>query len=442
LQGQGKRKINIIPWNEQKRWRGVLMPAAVFMFLCLLLPGWGTGCSSSPGAGEKEAVTVELTSLEQREMHETIKVSGQASAHRQVSVALELPGRVEEVMVKLGDAVEAGDLLVKLESRDQQVQLLQAQAGLAGAQAQYAEAQAGAGAQDLAQGRAALRQAESAYAVTKSNRERMEILQREGIISLQELEMAISQYETAAAGLQSAGATLQKMEEGASSYTLQALQAQVKQAEAAFSAAQRQYEKMFISAPVSGKVAAVLLHVGELAAAGSPAVMLVDDDPIYIDIYVDEAQVGYLAPGDPVLVEVPAATAGLPAGAAGNGGHAFRGTIREASPAALAGSRSFQLRVELPNEAGLIKHGMFARVFLQTRYWENAVVVPASAVQQRDGRDYIFFYHEGYARAVEVKTGEQVEEMVQVEGDLPPLPVIARAPRSLNDGDAVKLADN
>ena len=442
MQEQGKRKIKIILWTEQKRWRGVLMPAAVFMFLCLLLLGWSTGCSSPPAAEEMEAITVELTSLEQREIHETIKVSGQASAHRQVSVAVELPGRVEEVMVKLGDLVAAGDLLLRLESRDQQVQLLQAQAGLAGAQAQYAEARAGTRSEDLAQGQAAVRQAESAYTVAKNNRERMEILEGEGIISLQELEMAISQYETAVAGLQSAEATLQKMEQGPSSYTLQALQAQVKQAEAAVSAAQRQYERMFIRAPIRGKVAAVLLHGGELAAAGSPAVMLVDDDPIYIDIYVDEAQVGYLAPGDGVLVEVPAATAGQQAGDAGNGGHAFRGTIREASPAALAGSRSFQLRVELPNEAGLIKHGMFARVILQTRYWENAVVVPASAVQQRDGRDYIFFYYDGYARAVEVKTGEQVEEMVQVEGDLPSLPLIARAPRSLNDGDAVRLADN
>ncbi len=417
------------------------MPAAVFIFLFSFLLFLCTGCSTSQEE-ERETVTVELTSLEQRGIHETINVSGQASAHRQVSVAVELPGRVEEVMVKLGDMVETGELLVKLESRDQQVQLLQAQAGLAGAQAQYAEAQAGTRSQDLAQGRAALRQAESTYDVAKNNRERMEVLKGEGIISVHELEVAFSQYENAAAGLETARATLQKMEEGASSYTLQALQAQVKQAEAAFSAAQRQYEKMFISAPICGKVAAVMLRGGELVAGGSPAVILVDDDPICIDIYVDESHVGYLAPGDEVLVEVPAATAGLQAGETENQEHIFRGTIREISPAALAGSRSFQLRVEMPNGEGLIKHGMFARVVLQTRYFENAVVVPASAVQQRDGRDYIFFYDEGYARAVEVKTGEQLAGMVQVEGELPPLPIIARAPRSLNDGDAVRAVDN
>lgn len=428
--------------HQQKRWRGLLLPVAVFIFL-LLLFYWGAGCSHQPEEGEREAVMVELTSLEQRGIHETANMSGQVIAHRQVSVAVELPGRVEEVTVKLGDTVEAGDLLVKLESSDQQVQLLQAQAALAGARAQYNEAQAGARPQDLTQGRAALRQAESAYAVANNNRERMEILHGEDIISLQELETAHTQYENAAAALETARANLQKMEEGPTSYTLQALQAQVQQAEAAFSAAQRQYEKMFITAPISGKVAAVMLRSGELAGTGSPAVTLLDDDPVYIDIFVDESQIGHLKPGDAVLVEIPAAVSGMEGlETTGSGEENFQGTIREVSPAALSGSRSFQVRVELPNREGLIRHGMFARVILKTRYWDDAVVVPASAVQQREGRDYIFFYDAGFARAVVVKTGEQVEGMVQVEGELPALPVIVRAPRSLNDGDAVRTGDN
>lgn len=431
---------NVSP-HQQKRWRGLLLPVAVFIFLMLLFY-WGAGCSPQPEEEEREAVMVELTSLEQRGIQETANMSGQVIAHRQVSVAVELPGRVEEIGVKLGDTVEAGDLLVKLESRDQQVQLLQAQAALTGAQAQYGEAQAGTRPQDLDQGRAAVRQAESAYAVAKNNRERMEILHGEGIISLQELEAALSQYENAAAALETARANLQKMEEGPTSYTLQALQAQVQQAEAAFSAAQRQYEKMFITAPISGKVAAVMLRSGELAGTGSPAVTLLDDDPVYIDIFVDESQIGHLKPGDAVLVEIPAAVSGLEGLETGSGKENFQGMIREVSPAALSGSRSFQVRVELPNREGLIRHGMFARVILKTRYWDDAVVVPASAVQQREGRDYIFFYDAGFARAVVVKTGEQVEGMVQVEGELPALPVIVRAPRSLNDGDAVRTGDN
>lgn len=112
---------NVSP-HQQKRWRGLLLPVAVFIFL-LLLFYWGAGCSPQPEEEGREAVMVELTSLEQRGIQETANMSGQVIAHRQVSVAVELPGRVEEVAVKLGDTVEAGDLLVKLESRDQQVQL-------------------------------------------------------------------------------------------------------------------------------------------------------------------------------------------------------------------------------------------------------------------------------------------------------------------------------
>ena len=424
----------------------LLKPRRSFLFytfavisLGLLFLFSGAGCSPTAGEVQKTALVVELTSIEQREIYETIRLSGQISAHREVSVLVEIPARVEEVMVKLGDTVQAGDLLIRLESKDLEVQLLQAEAGLAAAQAQYGEARAGARPQDLVQARAGLRQAESGYAVAARQRERMEALYEEGIVSLQELEMARSQYENAAAGLETARALLQKMEEGPTPYTLQLLQAQVTQAEAALSAARRHFDKAFLHTPISGKVAAVMLHKGEPAGGGMPAVIVVDDDPVYLDIFVDETQIGYLAAGDEVQVEIPAAVLTetsnpLQRGSTGN----FAGRIRELSPAALAGSRSFQVRVELANSKGLIKHGMFARVLLRTRYWEAANVVPAAAVQQRDGRDYIFFYDQGYARAVNVTTGEQLDGVVQVFGELPALPLIARAPRSLNDGDAVE----
>ncbi len=411
-------------------------------FLLLACGAWiGAGCSSPTPETEKTAPVVELASLEQREIYETIALSGQVSAHREVSVPVELPGRVAEVLVKMGEEVQAGDLLVRLEGKDQEVQLLQAEAALAAARAQLGEARAGARPQDLAQAEAGLRQAESGYETAARQRERMEALYAEGIVSLQELELARSQYANAAAALEAARAALQKLEAGPTPYTLQALEAQVAQAEAALLAARRQYEKTFICTPISGKVAAVLLRAGELAGAGTPAVVVVDDDPLYLDVFVDEKDVGLIRAGDEAQVEVPAAGAAPFPGAGKGGGGAgagfFPGVVREVSPAALAGSRSFQVRVELPNKDGLIKHGMFARVVLRTRRWEGAFIVPATAVQQRDGRDYIFFYDDGYARAVEVTTGQQLEGMIQVFGDFPAMPVIVRAPRSLNDSDPV-----
>lgn len=433
----------------------IFLILASFMFLLS-----GGGCSQTSGLGEDEQpAVVELTALEQRDLHESVTVSGQVSAHAEVKVLAELPGRVEEVHVYLGDKVEKGELLVRLDSRDQEVQLQQAEAALAAASAQQAEAQAGARPQDLVQAQAGLMQAESAFTVASAELERMKALFEEGIVSLQQLEQVRMQHTAAQAGLETARAMLEKVEAGATEHTLQVLAAQVSQAQAGVAAARRQYEKMFIRAPISGKVAAVAAREGEMAGLGLPAVVLVDDDPVYIDLLVDEEQIGYLSPGQEVCVDVPVLVENggmensgtgridpaetetgeleLPAGA-----ECLQGIVAEMSPAALSGSRSFQVRVEVSNPQGLLRHGMFARVTLQTRFLKDVAVVPTTAVQQREGRDYIFFYDQGVARAVEVRTGVQQGDMVQVEGELRQLPVIARAPRSLSDGDAVQKPGN
>lgn len=433
LEVQGGKTTRGFIKEKWRLWSTVTYFISIALFLLALGPGCG---NSAPATVERRPAVVELTELERRDIYEAVTVSGQVSASSEVKVLVELPGRVEEINVSLGDKVEKGDLLAKLDSRDQEVQLQQARAALAAAGAQLAEAQAGARPQDLTQAQATLMQAESAHQTAAAELERMEVLYREGIISLQQLEMARAQQTAASAGLQTARAVVEKLEQGASQHTLQALRAQVQQAEAGTAAATRQYERMFLRAPISGNVAMVMVREGEMTGPGSPVVILVDDDPVYIDIFVDEMQVGFLVPGQVARVEVPAAVAynhseGVP-------GDNLEGIISGVSPASLVGSRSFQVRVNVPNPQGYLKHGMFARVTLNTRFRADAVMVPATAVQQREGRDYIFFYDNGRARAVEVKTGAQQEGMIQVEGELYQLPVIVRAPRSLNDGDAVQ----
>lgn len=427
--------------------------ATFFILISFVLLLSGAGCRQTADSGEEQPAVVELTALEERDLHESVTVSGQVSAYAEVKVLAELPGRIEEVHVCLGDRVEKGELLLRLDSRDQEVQLQQAEAALAAAGAQQAEALAGARSQDLVQAQAGLMQAEGAFTAASAELERTEALYAEGIVSLQQLEQVQMQHTAARAGLETAQAMLDKVEAGPTEHTLQVLAAQVSQAQAGVAAAKRQYEKMFLRAPISGKVAAVMAHEGEMAGLGSPAVVLVNDDPVYIDVLVDEEQIGYLSTGQEVRVAVPVlAENGVPenSGAgptepgeakAGEPDH-LQGVIAEMSPAALSGSRSFQVRVKVSNPQGRLKHGMFARVTLQTRFLQGVPVVPATAVQQRDGRDYIFFYDQGVARAVEVKTGVQQGDMIQVEGELRRLPVIARAPRSLNDGDAIQKTDD
>jgi multidrug resistance efflux pump len=401
--------------------------------LIILLLSILSGCRSrTTQTTLPEERVVEVVEIVKMDVFQTITLSSQIIARLEVRVLAELPGRVSEVNVKLGDEVTKGDTIVVLDSSDYSIQLKQSQAALSAAKAQLAEAQAGARPQDRAQAQAALNQAESSYSAAKNNLERMEILYSEGMIALRELEMAQTQYASAKAGYQSAKATFEKIQEGATANTLQMLRAQVSQAEAGYSLVRRQIEKMNIKAPIDGKIAAVLVREGELTGAGNPAVIVVDDNPVVIDLFVDEGFISYLEVGQRVTIEVPSASAmGI-----------FDGYIVQKSPAALQGGRTFQVKVEAPNDEGLLKQGMFARVTLETKLWEDSIMVPTTAVQQRDGREYIFLYDSGVARMIEVKSGKKQSGLVQVFGDIDgSLPVIIRAPRRLNNGESVSVAE-
>ena len=81
----------------------------------------------------------------------------------------------------------------------------------------------------------------------------MKVLYEEGIVSLQQLELVQTQHTAAQAGVETARAMLEKLEAGPTEHALQVLAAQVSQAQAGAAAARRQYEKMFLRAPINGK---------------------------------------------------------------------------------------------------------------------------------------------------------------------------------------------
>lgn len=191
-----------------------------------------------------------------------------------VDVAGKYAGRLVEVTAPEGAMVEAGAVLARLDDRDAQAQLLAAEAAVLQAQAAKAGAEA------------AVMQAKSALDVAVTTRTRVTTLHAEGHAAQAQLDDAVNGATAAAASLASAQAQVQN---GA---------ALIAAAEAQRVQAQNLLEDLVIRAPIRGRVLYRLHEPGEVIAAGTPVVTLLDLTDVYMVLYLPASVVGTLALND------------------------------------------------------------------------------------------------------------------------------------------------
>src|SRR5262249_25870595 len=115
-----------------------------------------TNAAPTPTAVPAAAVTAQTAT--HSDIQQTLAYSGDIRARQQISVLPKASGRVETVLVDVGNRVKAGDTLATLEQDSAQITALQARASLAGAQAKLASLQSGARGEDVASAQSALAQ--------------------------------------------------------------------------------------------------------------------------------------------------------------------------------------------------------------------------------------------------------------------------------------------
>lgn len=326
------------------------------------------------GNNGQQALAVSVARVGRRSLVRTVTVNAQVAPAREVSVSPRLSGTVAAVNVDVGDRVREGDVLLQLDDEALRAQFQQAVSALELAEANLARLEAGATEEEREQVAASLRQA--AYNLDQARRqlERMEQLFRDGAISREQLDAARTAYEISKAQHEAAEQQMLRVERGATPEELRAARAQVKQAAAAVELARIQLNDAQVKAPFDGLVSRRNVEVGGLAAAGVPAVVLVDIDRVYVKGAITQGYVNAVKPGDEVIVEV------------GSPPVPFAGVVHTISPAADSAGL-FPIRVLIDNADHQLKPGMFATVLIPVARAADAVVVPVNAlVRQGDGR--------------------------------------------------------
>ena len=158
-------------------------------------------------------------------------------------------------------------------------------------------------------------------------------------------------------------------------------------------------------APLGGAVARRGIEVGEQAAPGMPVFTIIATDPVQVRAGVPEAEIGRIRMGQSAEVRVPA----LP-------NQKFYGKVKLIGVAADPVSRTYTVKISVPNPRRLLRPGMIAEARIQQDNQINALTIPATAiVRDPDGATQVFVYRPAeqrvYARRLTVGTvyGKEVE---------------------------------
>ena len=346
------------------------------------------------------AVAVEVAPVRVLDMNDYRYFNGTLRPNAQFMITSKVGGLLEKLTVGVGDRVEKGQLIAQVEDDEIAQEVARIRAQLAVAQAQLSEATASA------------RVAERDFQRSK------QLLDRK-IASEAEYDMAFSRVTASRARLSVAKAQLDQAQAG------------LKAAELRLS-----YTKIHADWPDEDKYRMVgqrFVDEGTLLRPSEPIVQVIALQPITAQLTITERDYGRLQIGQAVTLT----TAAYPE-------REFPGTIQRISPQFNELSRQALMEVQIPNENGDLKPGMFGRARILFDQAPNAITVPNDALIERQGKTGVFRVEQtedgAIARFVPVTTGLQDGDLTQIVS--PPLQgqVVTLGLHLLDDGKGVEIS--
>lgn len=225
---------------------------------------------------------------------------------QELNIAAKYPGRLAKWHVMEGQQVKAGALLAEIVSPEAEAKRVQADAAVKGAEAQQAKVDEGARRQELAQAEAGVSAARAQADLARVTEGRMQRLFAEGVVPRQRLDEAIALRRSADAALADAEATRSLVREGLREEDKTTAAAITAGAHGLRQEVEAALEETRLRAPAAGEIADILVHEGEIVAAGFPVAVLARSDAPWVSFHLREDQLAGLRVGQPLTVRVPA----------------------------------------------------------------------------------------------------------------------------------------
>jgi len=267
----------------------------------------------------------------------TVRLNGRIEAPL-VDLAPKVPGRVVDVLVREGDRVKAGDLLVRLDLGDTALAVERDQQGARSAQARYEDLKAGSRSAEIAAARAEVSNRRAAVALARRELERQDALLSKQIGTVQDHDRAKTELERAQAALKGSEEQARLVEQGSRRFQTEQARFDADRAKVQLKQSETVAKEAEIRAPSDGVILHRIAEPGLLLAAGQPALTMAFANRLYVRTFVPEAKLGLVRPGQSASIKVDA----FP-------GKTFRGRVAEISPEAEFTPKAVETKSERVN---------------------------------------------------------------------------------------------
>ncbi len=317
----------------------------------------GGGGEGGPGKGGEPPVTLQFTAadlarVEPKALGRWLPVSGAVQPARSAVVKAKVAGEVRALTVREGEAVQAGQVIGRIDTADLEARLIERQGALESARAQMA--------------------------LAEKTRATNQTLLKQSFISQNAFDNSESSFNVARGG--------------------------VKSAEAQVQIARNALKDAVLTAPLSGIVAKRHLQAGEKVNFDTPVVTVVDLGTLELNAMVPAVDVPELKLGMPVELAID-----------GFGERRFSGRVERINPATEPGTRAIVVYVGIPNADGTLKGGMFATGRIALAAAPPVPTLPAGAVRTEAGQSYVWTIDDGKLVRRPVVTGRRDDEAGRVE---------------------------
>ncbi len=383
--------------------RAVLMRQGFVAFALGVAVGLAA-CSGSESADKEPVVSVQaepaqLTNIQQKVVAEAILYPIHEAA-----ITPKVSAPVLKFDVNRGDHVRAGQLLAVLENKDLAAAVTENQGVYEQAQADYANTisstlpqQIQAAKADAENAKAALGAAQRVYDGSKNLYEQGALAKRQ----LDQAQVALIQAQTQE---QAAQEKLQKMEAVSNAAQQKSAAGQLAAAQGKYQGAQAQLAYSEIRSPIAGVVTDRPLYQGEMAAAGTPLITVMDVSRIVARAHIPESQAEHLKAGDPAEISSL------------DGKDKISGKVTIVSPALDPNSTTVEIWAEAKNPKGQFRAGASVNLTMVSKTAADAIVVPKSAllVDPKEGSSVMVVGSDDRAHQRKVQTGIQENDRVQI----------------------------
>ena len=292
--------------------------------------------------------------VERGDIHDVVEATGTINSVITVQVGSQVSGSIAKLNADFNSRVHKGDVVALIDPALFKGALLQATADLKNSEA------------NLAAARANLEKAKSALVQTKADYDRAVGLTKDGVMSKQQLDLALSNYEAAKASVDAAEANITQAE------------AQISLKEAAVTVAQTNLDYTVIRSPIDGTVVARNVDVGQTVAASlqAPTIFTIAQDLTKMWVYAktDESDVDNIKVGKAVTFKVDA----LPK-------QTFQGAVSQVrmNPTMVQSVVTYDTIIEFANPELKLFPGMTAYVTIPVATVQNALKLPNTALRYK-----------------------------------------------------------